>query len=843
MSMLNIQNNKYTPNPLPEIVAPRHELLIRFHQLAKKKLVYISAPAGSGKTVSSILWMKKSNRKPVWIGLDAYDNSISIFYRMFCAGILSVQPDNSRMIEIIQNPAFYSAPVEHTIMLLSEFRADEGDYVLALDDFHTITNQEILKSLPYILRRLPHSFVTFILSRNEPEKYISEYINTRQAAVIGKDDLSFSAEEIKGYFETCGHRIDAPRADAVFNLTEGWASFIGAIAATYNAKSTSREFGHLLYADMERLMWSQWDEDTQAFLIATAVIEEMPVPLCEKITGRADAGALLERLRIQHAFITRVEDGVYRYHSLFLDFLRSLPEYTKIDKKNVWCIIAEYYENTGDIVVASQYACKSGHIKTILDTLHKYMTISDTPVYETIYHLKSSLFKADFEKLCEECPVLYEPVVYMSFSTGDALRFEKYMDKLQQNLPVIINEYPKFTEAAVTFMLLDYLTPLGAHLARLNEFPPAVFQNPEIRRATYSFRLPFLHRGNRDFYELTDQETHDEWVKSSTKILKSQYEPIIHGTNAGLYLEQNRITEALSEAEAAVGKLTERTTKEIRFSAHMHLAAVYLALGNETEFAALRDKTEIFINEEAEFLRPNFLAFTVREKLWDGDTSAAKEWLDNYFVTEGTLTEPYRLYQHFTTVRAYAVLGELKKAKDLAKRLRQMGKDFRRPQDAAEAGVLLAVILWAENKKEEAQEIMETVLSEMRPYSFIRLIADEGAAVLQVLKRISGKTKHANYQGLLDFAYVNSVYFAAYAVSKQRGGIMAGIKTKPEKLSKRQAMMIRLLARGYDRESIAENAGLSLNTVKVHMNLAYKKLGVSNAADAVVKARVLGIIE
>ena len=249
----------------------------------------------------------------------------------------------------------------------------------------------------------------------------------------------------------------------------------------------------------------------------------------------------------------------------------------------------------------------------------------------------------------------------------------------------------------------------------------------------------------------------------------------------------------------------------------------------------LLEEAAQFIHEDAGALHLIFLAFTARIGLWDGDIPAARKWLEHSAVT-GDI-EHYHIYQHFTTVRAYAVLGELEQAKDLAGRLRQTG----RPQDAAEAGVLLSAILWAEGHKDEAQAMMEAVLTQ--PYASTDLIAAEGAAVLQVLKKISGKTEHASYRGALDPVYVNSVYIAAYAVSKQRKGIMAGYEAKPVKLSKQQKMIIQLLAQGYKRDGIVKKTGLSLSTVKSYTNIAYGKLGAGSAADAVMKARELGMIE
>lgn len=104
---------------------------------------------------------------PVWIGLDAYDNSPSVFYKLLATGVYSLQPDNENMGRILTDSAFSATPVEHMVELMSEMHPTTQQYVFVLDDFHTITNGEIIKSLPLILRRLPHTFVSFILSRGE----------------------------------------------------------------------------------------------------------------------------------------------------------------------------------------------------------------------------------------------------------------------------------------------------------------------------------------------------------------------------------------------------------------------------------------------------------------------------------------------------------------------------------------------------------------------------------------------------------------------------------------------------------------------------------------------------
>jgi len=844
MILPNIKNNKFTPQPLSEICAERKTLLDRIEKAAEKRLVFICAPAGSGKTVSALLYLNRQSRKTAWIGLDALDDSAAVFYRMFCTGILSTQPDNSRMIEVLNDPAFDLTPIEHTVNFLAAYPTDECEYALALDDFHVIKNNEILKSLPLMLQRMPHSFVTLILTRNDaPRENFSEILESGKADLIGAEDLRFSKAEIKEYFTALG--LDKKQAETVFNYTGGWA--IGVNAISQLAKSSvpvPKGFGGQVLSNyITKLIWNEWSEDLRAFMLASAVTDEMPVALCEEITGRADAGKLLETLREQNAFVTFVEDGVYRYHHLFLDFLRSLPEYENADNKKACLTAAKFYRERGEILVARLYAYKSGDIDAMLNALYEFQENRGHSFDEYLSQSREMFRPGEIDALCERCPPFNILFTWIAFLSGDAKNYEKYMDGLLRNLPAVLTDYRQFGEVTFSMIAVDYRATFAKQIKQAALMPEVKIEGDSMRAASISLQMPFLHRSSRDYYELADNKLSAKLKKTFGKLLKDHYELVMQTIGSGIALEQNRVSEALNFAKAAVSLLTENTVKEIRFAVYNHLAAVYLAMGKEQELITQLEKTAAFVISEAQFLYPNFLAFSARVKLWNGDVKAAREWLDNYFVNESGMLYLYRIYQYFTTVRAYAVLGEYEKAKALAERLCRLGKDFNRPQDAAEAGVLISAVMWAQNKKEDSQKILEEVLAETQPHGFVRIIADEGAAVLRILKKTSGHTEHADYKGGLDPVYVNTVYLAAYAVSKQRGGIISANNGKPVKLSRQQRAVVELLAQGYKRDGIAEKTGLMISTVKTHIKIAYEKLGVENAADAVMRARELGILE
>ena len=139
-------NEKFTPAELPEVCAPRRELLRLFHRATENHFVYVGAPAGSGKTVSTLLWLNACDRKAVWLGLDKYDDAPSVFYKQLATGIFSLQPENENMRQILMSPSFTATPVEHMVRLLSELLPGTERYALVLDDMHLIENGEILKS-------------------------------------------------------------------------------------------------------------------------------------------------------------------------------------------------------------------------------------------------------------------------------------------------------------------------------------------------------------------------------------------------------------------------------------------------------------------------------------------------------------------------------------------------------------------------------------------------------------------------------------------------------------------------------------------------------------------------
>jgi len=855
MTTINYVNDKFIPAPLPEICAPRRELLELYDKASGNRLIVVCAPAGYGKTVSTLLWIGASKRRSVWIGLDEYDNAPFVFYKLFCTGILSVQPDNAKMEELLNSKVFYSSPVENTIRLLLEFAQDEESYVLVLDDLHTITNKKILKSLPFILKRMPHSFEILLLSRNKLPDELLEFAESGNSVTITAGELAFSAEEIQTYYGALGRKLTKAQAKTVFDATDGWAIGINALSKS-ESLAAPQGSGQFLEHYISRNIWEKWNPELREFMLVTSVANEMDAELCNLLTGKKNAAEILDRLLIQNLFAVKTSQHTYRYHHLFLEFLRGkLKERPDINVRELILIVAGLYYERGDYFTALDYYVRAENHDGINRCFYQLNSIyQDFSVEEWISYTSAFVLDRLPEEFIRSNITLLIEAAWANFLNGNAKATLNYIDAANDyvasgsNRAILKEE--DLLGFAITIGFADFR--MGLHefavdfTGWLNALPEQSMDDLNLYTPSITQNFPFMHRSICDCLDvLVDmdgrlQEIYDVFGSFYAK----EVDMFCTCVRAGLYYEQNKLEKAFAAMTLAQSQLTKELRFEMHFCVFMLLSTSLDALGKPTESEKVREQFAVRLREEnALYLNPNFLAVDTKNKLLNADRKAAKEWLEQLFVTEGEPLRFYKLYQYFTTVRAYIVLSEPEKAGDILERLKKLCVDYRRPLDVAEVCVLQAALCWATGFQKEAMQLLEEALLAMQPYRVIRIIADEGAAVLPILKKITFKIERAEYSGELDCQYVNQVLLCTYEVSTQHKGITAHLNEKPVKLSKKQQYILTLLAQGYKNADIVSISGLTINTIKTHTKLMYEKLGVNKAADAVMEAKRRGLIE
>jgi LuxR family maltose regulon positive regulatory protein len=845
---------KFTPAALPEIYAPRHELIAAFHKAAEGRFVYVGAPGGCGKTVSALLWLTACGRQPVWIGLDEYDNAPAVFFKQLATGLYSTQADNKRMEAILTDDAFSASPVEHTIAMLSEMRPSGGLRALILDDAHLITNDEIIKALPSVLKRLPSSFVTLVLSRNEAFDTLDGLV--KEENVVTRERLRFSGEEIRQYFNSLGRFLSSEEAQFAYISTDGWAMGVNAVAKSEQIEggSSGRLFSHYFEANI----WCAWDDGLRDFCLKTSVVDEFGSGLAKRLSGREDAREVLESLSRSNNFISHQGEDRYRYHHLFRDFLREKAEGGGADVGALCKIAAEYYRDGKDYSMALRFWLDSGDYKGADKFLLLFMFANNRGVIAEYVDFLRLYFIRDFpDKAFEEFPALHVCCAWYYYMTSQFAEYEKHADAGYKHIARIALYDPKFVEFAALMYSVDHRSGMLEKLKKFGAFGKLVnrFTSDGIIRniASCTHNLPYAHKSSFDYSDVFADPKGVEKVRGSffVNLLGDQSEVVIRLGQAGFYYEQNNLELALGETRWLGDTLTEQNSIELRVSAKLLHHSVLLRMGRveraEEAAAALQGLTE-FVSASAQFFLANLEAYKTKLALLDGDKAAARAWLDNYFVVEATHIELFMVFQHFTTARAHIVLGDYERARKYVALLREFGENLNRVCDFGEASVLWSALEWQMGNKKEATATLTRALEKLQPYGFARSVIDEGAAILPVLKRVLAGVGRADYAGPLKREFVGNLMLAAHSFAKQHKGIACGScgnanPQKPVKLSRQQKLVLTLLSQGYSNTMILRETGLKITTIKTHTALAYGKLNVNNALDAVLRARELGLIE
>jgi LuxR family maltose regulon positive regulatory protein len=201
----------------------------------------------------------------------------------------------------------------------------------------------------------------------------------------------------------------------------------------------------------------------------------------------------------------------------------------------------------------------------------------------------------------------------------------------------------------------------------------------------------------------------------------------------------------------------------------------------------------------------------------------------------------YKIYQYFTTARALMITGRLSEAQTLLEQLAVLSLNYCRQPDYIEALTLQSICLWHMKRRADSIKTITEAIVKASKLQLLMPVIKEGGDILPILSKLLNRLKYGYGADLLDKSFVNALFIGAKAQSQHRGIIIKSGKNKSVKLSPRQREILTLLEQNLTYKEISAKIGIKVTTVDDHIDKLYEKLGVTNAHDAVLKAREMGI--
>ncbi len=323
----------HVPGTRPGFV-PRRRLADRLEEGLDRKLVLVSAPAGSGKTALLADWARRNRRLVAWLSLDPGDNDPARFWRHAAAALDRVRPGIAAQVAVLLGPpaprSFHG--VVTAVINAIAAQPDGEEILLFLDDYNLIGSQRVHESLTFLIEHLPPGLHLMMASRADPPLGLARLRAGTQLAELRAADLRFTAGEAAALLrQAAGEDLPDAAIAALTSRTEGWAAGLQLAGLSLRGRSDITGFvaafdgSHRYVLDyLTGEVLDRQSDETRAFLLETSVLDRLSGALCDAVTGRDDGQAMLEEIERANLFLVPLDEvrGWWRYHHLFADLLR-----------------------------------------------------------------------------------------------------------------------------------------------------------------------------------------------------------------------------------------------------------------------------------------------------------------------------------------------------------------------------------------------------------------------------------------------------------------------------------------------------------------------------------------
>jgi len=322
----------------------RPRLTALLQESPRYPLTLVSAPAGFGKTTLLATWKQSllvGHSKLAWISLDEDDNDPQLFWTYVLTALNMQQPEHfTPLLMQLQSPQ--APPLKYQLAALTNLLAESTEhFVLILDDYHLITEQQIHTTLSYLMERPPAQLRIILSTRTDPPLPLSQLRARHQLLEVRADQLRCTAEETRSLFkEVMGIQLPHETIEQVTARTEGWLVGLQLLGLSLPElvnpatllEEVSGDQRYILDYLIQEVLGRQ-PQEVQMFLLSTCILERLTASLCDAVIQQHGSQQMLRRLEQANLFVTALDSKRewYRYHALFAEALRSRLEQTHSD--------------------------------------------------------------------------------------------------------------------------------------------------------------------------------------------------------------------------------------------------------------------------------------------------------------------------------------------------------------------------------------------------------------------------------------------------------------------------------------------------------------------------------
>jgi len=315
----------------PVLTEPyRRERLFRTLDVAlKKHVIWIAAPAGTGKTSLVTTYLEARKLPAIWYNVDARDADIANLFHYLAIAARRVTRAKKPL------PAFLAEHQAGIGAFARGFCESLGATLpvpsaIVIDDYQEARSELLDEVFREAIAAFPRGIVTIVISRTEAPRWLARHLASGDVASLGWEALRLTPTDITALARRYRPDLTGRRLrDVLPELVEAANGWMAALMLRLQIRRPSavdagerEEFSDRLFDYFVMEILSKIDPAERDFLLKTSVVPSMTATLAGSLTGSPNAGAMLGVLERRSFWLQRLgTSGAFRFHPLFREFL------------------------------------------------------------------------------------------------------------------------------------------------------------------------------------------------------------------------------------------------------------------------------------------------------------------------------------------------------------------------------------------------------------------------------------------------------------------------------------------------------------------------------------------
>jgi LuxR family maltose regulon positive regulatory protein len=846
-----------------------------------RRVVQVSAPAGSGKTFLLRSWIaaKDLSDRTAWVSVGRQEHDPQVFWLSVLDALRQTGAGSERIRKLTPAPDLDGANVVGR--LLEDLSSLREPLWLVIDDLHELRADQASRHIDLLLATAPPELRFVLLTRHDLRLGLHRLRLEGELTEIRGQDLRFTLEESRALLEAVGVRLSDEALESLVATTEGWAAGLR-LAALSLARHPDPGRSAVSFSGRERAVaeyllaevLERQPEEVRQLLLRTSLLERVSGPLADRLTGSSGSYAILAGLEDAGAFVAAVdpERTWFRYHHLFGDLLalelqRTAPQ----EVPGLHAIAAEWCAEHGYPVEAIRHAQAAenwGSAARLLadNWFGLYFDGRLATRRELLAGFPASVVATD--------PELAVLAAADKRAAGSLAESERYLGLAARISATVPEDRRERLETALGFERFELARARNDLAATADEahrlLTSTVATEIGLGEAVRTRVLTDLGIAEMWAGRLEDSERHlEQGLEEARRVSRPMLElhALAHRALLSVFRSREPVEQRAMQAIELARKHGWEETAPATAAAYVALGGATLWQGRLGEAQSWLDLAQLVLGRDTQptaamlYATRGLLAFARGQH-----AEAAAAYRDAERM-ERLLVMP-----HIFTARVQALklrmLVRVGESEQVDRALSEMDEEAR---ETSQMRVVLSAMSLRRDDPEAAVDALAPLLEDstlvMAPVWQTEALLLE--AIARDMLRDPGAASRALERALevaepggLLLAFL--LYPAAELLQRQTrlrtthasliadilnllSGHAPGARPKDaaplrEPLSESELRVLRYLPTNLPAPEIAAELFVSLNTIRTHLRNVYLKLGVHSRADAVTRARELGLL-